>query len=93
MAISIKQRCEERLKNLELNKERFHQSPYSIKQLKLRPHVIYPRENKDHLFVMSEGNRQVKEFTTSHYQLYGENSPKKIKYKNNYETEDSSLWA
>jgi hypothetical protein len=66
MAKSIALKKKERESLIEMNQEKFSQSPYNVKKLKVAPNIIYPKNNKDELFMLSEGNRNKNIYTTSH---------------------------
>ncbi|CDW88589.1 UNKNOWN [Stylonychia lemnae] len=71
MAQSIVKKNTERQNLIDLNKDKYVNSPYKNKLLKTRPPIIYSKDNNEHLFMLSEGERKVKAFTTSHYKVYG----------------------
>lgn len=71
IAKSIAKRKEEIQNTIDLNQDKFQNSPYSTKKLKIIPQIIYVKNNKDQLFMMSESNKNMRTYSSSHYNVYG----------------------
>lgn len=71
IAKSIVKKKDEINNIIELNTEKFENSPYQNKQMKVKPNIIYVKDNKDQLFLMSEGKKNVRTYSSSHYNVYG----------------------
>ena len=68
---TIKKKKEELQNLIDINRDRYSQSPYQMRKLKTKPRVIYPKNNQDRLYLFSEGDRNVPVYKCSHMFIYG----------------------
>lgn len=68
---SIKRKRNEMCNLLEINSHQYKNSPYTMRKLRAKPKVIYPKNVIDHAFLFVEGGRNVENYDCSHTFMYG----------------------